>query len=186
MERYVEYETYIPRRFRLDDGSIITLKAEQIQSMGNVFYLYIPDTYIDKLYNHLLSKGFKDVKLSIPKGERYSLSKPLDNVWQMHVRIYSDGFIESEVEVNRDYFEHLDDRFRINVVYEVFEYYMDIYDRLHVSYMRKGWIVEVIDNFRIQLKPPTTLTPWKPITVSLAALAIVGLLSYALSRLEKA
>ena len=43
----------------------------------------------------------------------------LSDVWELHLRLYSDGFIEAEVEVRREYLEHLAPR-RLNVVYEAF------------------------------------------------------------------
>ena len=47
------------------------------------------------------------------------------------MRLYSDGFIDAEVEVRREYMEHLAPR-RLNVVYEAFEYYRDVCDKLHL------------------------------------------------------
>lgn len=60
----------------------------------------------------------------------YGLRKVLDKVWELHVRLYDDGFIYSEGEARRKYLENLSDR-RLNVVYEAYEYYRGVYDKLH-------------------------------------------------------
>ncbi|GBC75050.1 hypothetical protein HRbin06_00361 [archaeon HR06] len=92
--------------------------------------------------------------------------------------------MESEIEVQREYLEHLGDK-RIYVVYEPFEYLRDIYNNFHLIYKGDRWVMKVIDNFRVALRPPKSLTPWKPIIVSLVAFASIGILAYTLDRLSK-
>jgi len=38
--------------------------------------------------NALKSSGFEHVSLEFYKGEKYSLSMKIDNIWELHVRIY--------------------------------------------------------------------------------------------------
>jgi len=110
------------------------------------------------------------------------LRKVLSDVWELHLRLYSDGFIEAEVEVRREYIEHLASR-RLNVVYDAFEYYRGVYDKLHLWYVPAGkWIIKVIDHLNVKLREPGTLTPWKPIVLGVVA---TGLFVYALTRLTK-
>ncbi|MEB2793519.1 MAG: hypothetical protein G5Z43_000268 [Caldisphaeraceae archaeon] len=120
--------------------------------------------------------------LAIPKGERYSLRKVLDNIWELHIRLYDNGFIDAEVEVRREMLEHLSPR-RINVIYEAYEFYSGAYDKLHVFYVPEGeWITSIKEHFSVKLREPDTLTPWKPIVVGVVA---AGLFAYAVLRLAK-
>ncbi len=183
------YETVIPRKFILDDGSIVELKADEVRKRicrEPLFLLYVPPTQVDNVYRALLSHGFREESLlRVYKGEKYSLVKKLVDPWELHVRIYENGMIESEVEVSRDYVEHLGDS-RIYVVYETFNYYSQVYNKLHILYKQPDrWVIKVIDHFHIKIRPPKTLTPWKPIVITAAILTTIGLLTYALSRLEK-
>jgi len=133
----------------------------------------------------LKEEEFTETWLRVPKGEKYSLVRRLIEPWELHVRIYESGFIESEVEVSRDYIEHLGE-YRVYVVYELFNFYSKVYDRLHILYKpRNRWVVKVWDNLRIRVKPPKLLTPWKPIAVGVGVAIAVGLLTYALAKLEK-
>ena len=102
-------------------------------------------------------------------------------MWELHLRLYDDGFIDAEIEVRREYLEHLNRR--LNVVYEAFEFYRDLYGKLHVLYVPSGeWIVKIIDHFHIKLREPDTLTPWKPIVIGIV---VAGLFSYALLNLTR-
>ena len=179
------YDTYIPRRFVLDDGEEVVLKAidvENIPKMDPMFKLYVPWDAVDKVYNHLINLGFEQAYPTIPKGEKYNIRIKLYSPWELHLRIYSDGFIEAEVEVQREYIQHLGDK-RIYVVYEAFEYYQEVYQYLHIYYVPKQrWVVKVIDNFRVVLSPPDTLVEWKPIV---KGIVLAGLLYYILSKLKE-
>jgi len=186
------YETCIPRKFILQDGKIVSLKAFMLEeriSEEPLFLLYVPPDRIDKVYTYLKTRaGFEDVCLALPKGEKYSIRKKLSGPWELHLRLYTNGFIEAEVEVQRDYWEHLSEkRRRLFVVYEVFKYYRDIYDKLHIFYKpEEKWVAKVIDNFCVKLRPPRTLTPWRPIiTGVVATTTIVFLLLLTLCRSQK-
>jgi len=178
------YTTVIPRKFVLDSGEVVTLTARDVEERlvkDILFRLWVPD--IETVYEYLVeAQGFEAATPSVYKGERYSLRKVLSDVWELHVRLYDDGFIDAEVEVRREYFEHLTPR-RLNVVYEAFEYYRGVYDKLHIWYVpARRWIVRIIDHLNVKLREPDTLTPWKPIVLGIVA---AGLFAYALSRLTK-
>ena len=114
------YVTMIPRRLTLESGNTVTLTALDVEEKlvkDTVFRLWVPD--VEKVYRHLVEKhGFETAAPSIPKGERYSLRKVLSDIWELHVRLYDDGFIDAEVEVRRELIGHLFRR--LNVVYEAF------------------------------------------------------------------
>lgn len=186
---YRVYESYVPRRFVLDSGEVVTLPAEVVEDSlvkEPLFLLWVPSRLIEVLHAHLLKMGFEEAFPSLPKGEVHSVRRLLEDPWELHLRIYADGFIESEVEVRREFVEHLGDR-RMYVVYEAFEFYRDLYDTFHVYYRPSGkWVVKVLENFRVRVRPPQSLTPWKPVVAGVAALATVGLLIYALNRFSRA
>jgi len=178
------YITVIPRRFILESGDIVVLTAVDVEEKlvrDTVFRLWVPD--IEWVYRYLLEKQcFEAAAPSVSKGERYSLRRALSDVWELHVRLYDDGFIDSEVEVRREFMEHLTPR-RLNVVYDAFEFYRDAYNSLHIWYApAREWVTNVIDHFHVKLREPDTLTPWKPIVLGIAA---AGLFTYALLKLRR-
>ena len=181
--RLTSYITMIPRKFILETGETITLKAIEVETKlvkETVFRLWVPN--IKTLYRYLVKEhGFEKAFPAIPKGEAYSLRKPLDDVWELHLRLYSNGFIDAEVEVKREYLEHLTKR--LNIIYEAYEFYRDVYNKLHILYApTRKWITKIIDHFYVKLRDPDTLTPWKPIAIGIA---VAGLLTYALLNLTK-
>ena len=179
-----DYVTYLPRTVELEDGSRAILAEEEV--LRGVYRLYVPKSLIDKLYDYLQRKGFSNTIPSFPKGEKYSLSKIIEPPWELHIRIYHNGFIEAEVEVSRDYFEHLDSNYRVPVIYEAYEYYREFYNKLHIyDTNREKWVIRVIDHYQVAVKHPETLTPWKPVIVTAVIIALLGLSAYALASLSK-
>jgi hypothetical protein len=68
----------------------------------------------------------------------------------------------------------------------VFEFYRTAYDKLHIFDSVAGkWIKEIRAHYLVTLNPPRSLTPWEPIMVVGGALSAVGIIAYALSRLDK-
>lgn len=178
------YVTVVPRKLVLEDGDIVILTARDVEERlvrDTLFRLWVPD--VKAVYRYLTDvQGFEPAIPSVPKGERYGLKRALSDVWELHLRLYDDGFIDAEVEVRREYMEHLTSR-RLNVVYEAFEYYRGIYDKIHLWYAPAGkWVIKVIDHLHVKLREPDTLTPWKPIVLGMV---VTGLFAYALTRIEK-
>ncbi len=69
--------------------------------------------WLETVRQVLLAEGFKNTMLQVVKpGQVFGLVKRMDPVWEMHIRGFEGEVLESEIEVSRDYFEHLDDRFR--------------------------------------------------------------------------
>jgi len=56
----------------------------------------------------LLSEGFYEPLLQKRKrGQVFGLIKPLNELVEVHVRGYEDGTLDAEVELSREYLEHL-------------------------------------------------------------------------------
>jgi hypothetical protein len=63
---------------------------------------------LDCVKDVLVREGFRDTPLQIWKPEQvFGLVKPLDDVYEIHVRGYQDGTLDAEIEVSREYLEHL-------------------------------------------------------------------------------
>jgi hypothetical protein len=183
----VEYpiSTYLPRDVVYFDGTSAVLPEDYVLNEGNL-RLYVPKDKIEDVVNALRNSGFKDVVvLKLDKGEKFSLSMKIFNIWELHVRIYDDGFIDGHFEVSRDYFEHLNYQ-TVPSIYEVFDFYRTAYNKLHLydSKVRK-WVREVRTHYLVTLNPPKSLTSWEPIAVVAGLLSAIGIIAYALSRLEK-
>ncbi|WP_373469296.1 hypothetical protein [Acidianus infernus] len=181
----VEYSisTYLPRDVVYFDGTSATLPQDYVIKEGNL-RLFVLKNKINDVVNALKSAGFKEEKLEFYKGEKYSLSTKFFNIWELHVRIYDDGFIDGHFEVSRDYLEHLPYD-TIPSIYEVFESYRTVYDKLHIfDNGAKKWIKEVKTHYFVTLNPPKSITALQPVTVSVD-LSAIGILTYLLSRLNK-
>jgi len=118
----------------------------------------------------LTADGFAPAVPSINKGEKYGLSKKLENDLEWHIRAYvtSDTILlESEIELSRDYLEHLNAQSR--------PYYSAL-RRLLPERGIQFWEVRQAPPDPELLLLPTSRTPWKPlVAVASLILALVGL-----------
>lgn len=114
-------------------------------------------------------EGFKYTPLQIWKKEQvFGLVKKIDNVWEMHVRGFRDGRLESEVEICRDYLEHLNDKYRKPISAPLCK----ILDKYNIPYQVIG---ENNNQKTNSLKKPDTLTPWRPILATIFVILFLGL-----------
>ncbi|BDC17451.1 hypothetical protein [Acidianus sp. HS-5] len=175
--------TYLPSEVVYFDGSSAILPQDYVLKEGNL-RLFVPKSKIGDVVNAMENAGFHEEKME-SKEEKYSLVMKIYNIWDLHVRIYPDGFIDSHFEVSREYLEHLNYE-TIPSIYEPFEFYRTAYNKLHIfDAVAKKWIKEVRSNYLVTLNPPNALTQWKPISVIAGVLAGIGFIAYALSRLDK-
>jgi len=118
----------------------------------------------------LRKEGFEDTLLQVVKpGQVFGLVKKLDHPWEMHVRGFEDGHLEAEIEISRDYLEHLDDRYRTSAAEKLGE----ILSNYGIPYEIKSDGSGV----NLKLETPETLTPWKPIALVIGLLGIMYVLS---------
>jgi len=186
MQQIVEdaIATYLPSEVVYFDGTSAILPEDYVLREGNL-RLFVPKNKIEDVANSLKASGFHEERLEFYKGEKFSLAMKFYNIWELHIRIYEDGFMDAHFEVSRDYLQHLNYP-TIPSIYEPFEFYRSAYDKLHIyDAVAKKWIKEVRSNYLVTLNPPRALTPWKPISVIVGALAGIGIIAYALSRLDK-
>ncbi len=139
----------LPKKFKLHTNDMITLKKEDIEKYSTIFYLHVPD--IKEVYKAFIAKGFN----LLHKNGYYHLTNSIDTLL-FDVKIYNDGFIEGSIGIKNQ---------MVNVIYQVFDQYRDVYDNLHIFYRsewddRKGWVIDIKQYFRVEL-PPSDTIPWK-------------------------
>ena len=113
---------------------------------------------LEKVKKALLDEGFEDTCLQIEKpNQAFGLIKKLISPWELHIRGFFDGTMLSEIEISREYLEHLNDRYRFFAVKEL----IDILDRYKVPYRLIGKKPQAIQLEEVEI--PETLTLWEPI-----------------------
>jgi hypothetical protein len=123
--------------------------------------------WLERAKDVLIQEGFNDTILqTIKQGQVFGLVKKVGDIWEMHVRGFNDGRLEAEIEISRDYFEHLDDRYRRDASLEL----THILDAYQIPYQTNGNLPQV----EVTLYPPAQVTPWKPVVaiITLAAFLI--------------
>lgn len=112
----------------------------------------------------LVQEGFRHTLLQVVKtGQVFGLVKKVGDIWEMHVRSFDDGRLESEIEISRDYFEHLDDRFRRDATADL----KQILDAYGVPCSIEG----DISHSTVVLPYPESVTAWKPL-VTVVGIAV--------------
>lgn len=182
-------EVYYPRYITLQDGKRVYIPKDNIQD-EDYFSLLVPTGKIDEIASKLkIEEGFKNAVPAIPKGEDYSISKVILNPWELHLRLYHDstqppfGKIQGHFEVSREYFEHF---LAVQpVIYEPFEFYRKFYSNFVIwCNPYNNWVSSIDENYKISLQGPNTLTPWKPVVATVAAVGIFAGIIYAIDKLS--
>jgi len=163
----MEYQTKYPKTISFLDG----LKHKiDVDSKDGVEQLHIVvKKSFEELTKIFAAEGFTKVKLEhkqpnqIGNGLNLKLKKP----WEMHVRMVDlkKGLIgiHAEVEVSRDYLQHLFSQ-RTPVVYEVeviLKKYQVEYSVWHDKIKKN--VSTIIDNYKVKLATPSIpVFAWKP------------------------
>ena len=163
----MEYQTRYPKTISFLDG----LKHKiDVDSKDGVEQLHIVvKKSFEELTKIFAAEGFTKVKLEhkqpnqIGNGLNLKLKKP----WEMHVRMVDlkKGLIgiHAEVEVSRDYLQHLFSQ-RTPVVYEVeviLKKYQVEYSVWHDKIKKN--VSTIIDNYKVKLATPSIpVFAWKP------------------------
>lgn len=179
----MEYMTSYPKTVSFLDG----LKHRiNVDSKEGVEQLHI---VVKKNFEELLriftSEGFTKVKFEhkqpgqIGHGLNLKLKKP----WEMHVRMVDlkKGLIgiHAEVEVSRDYLQHLFSQ-RTPVVYEIEEIlkkYQIEYNFWHDKIEKN--VQMILDNYKVKLSNPSLpVFAWKPMLFVIGTISIFYLWKY--------
>jgi len=121
---------------------------------------------LDRVKEVLSGEGFRDTPLQVWKpGQVFGLVKPLDDVYEVHVRGYQDGTIDAEIEVSREYLEHL-----VYGSYPYDHYLLEILKKYNIPHK----VAKPVESAQ-KLPKPATLIPWKPL---LLIAAVVGVIAF--------
>ena len=128
--------------------------------------------WLERVKKALLSEGFKDTPLQLGKLDPnmvFGLIKEDESkIYQMHVRGYKDGHLESEIEISQQYWQHLFHRSR-PATKELAEFF----HRHNISYQIIGE-----QKVQVEIQPPKTLTEWKPFVIIFATIGFLAGLAY--------
>lgn len=179
----VEYNTAYPRTVSLIGGRI---EGIRVDARAGVEHLQVVVRHnVDELTRMFKDEGFTRVKFEHKKPSQigHGLNLKLKKPWEMHVRFVKikKGLvaIQGEVEVSRDYLQHLFSQ-NTPVVYEI----GDILKRNGVDYRIwngriKKYVDGVVDNYRIRLSTPSLpVFAWKPMVAFIGAVGAFYLWKY--------
>lgn len=117
----------------------------------------------------LLDEGFEDTRLQFEEPtQAFGLIKKLMFPWEMHIRGYCDGSLASEIEVSREYLEHLNNQYRFFATKEL----IDILEKYEIPYRLIGKNPQPVP--LEEIAAPETLTLWEPILKTKGLLALLG------------
>ncbi len=182
----MEYHTKYPKTIVLEKGRKERLAADSRQGVEQLHV--IAKERFERLYRVFRDEGFTRVKfehkrpLQLGSGLSLKLGKP----WEMHVRMSRmDGervMIHAEVEVSRDYMQHLFSQ-RTPVVYEVIKILEGNQIECRIWNQRiKKYVSAVMENYRIRLSTPSLPAfAWKPMVFSIGTVGLFYLIKYLLT-----
>jgi len=125
---------------------------------------------LEMVKDALLREGFVDAGLlQIQKpGQVFGFVKRIDGRYEVHVRGYIDNTLDDELEVSREYLEHL--FYGSQPCYETL---IEILNKYDIPYELVKPIPPCLES-----PQPRTLTPWKPIAIGLTIIGAVGIALY--------
>ena len=123
--------------------------------------------WLNSVKQALIADGFIGTILQIQKPNQvFGLVKKLVYPWEMHVRGFSTDQAEAEIEISREYLEHLDDQYRRSALEELLE----ILEHYGIPYQVEGEFPEQY----VILRPPPHRTPWAPfVIIGIAAFLLI-------------
>ena len=179
----MEYQTRYPRTISFFDNVKNRVHADSKTGVAQLEIVVRKN--VDDLFKIFASEGFKRVKFEhkrpgqIGSGMCLKLGKP----WELHVRMtdIKDNLvaIHSEVEVSRDYLQHIFSQ-RTMVIYEVTQ----MLQKHKIEYSiwsrnLKKYVSHVIDDYRVKLTTPAfPVLAWKPMVYAISTISVLYLWKY--------
>ncbi len=182
----MEFVTTYPKSISFLDGIKGIIRADSLAGVEQL-HVVVKKSF-DEMSKIFYEEGFTKVKFEhkqpnqIGSGLNLKLKKP----WEMHIRmtrLKKDLVaIHAEVEVSRDYLQHLFCQ-RTPVVYEIGQMLKKhgVEYRIWNSRISK-FVHEVFDNYRIKLSTPSIpVLAWKPMALFIGAVGSLYLWKYILT-----
>ena len=163
----MEYHTRYPKTIQLAGGAIKSIRVDRREGLEQL-YIVVKKS-IDDMNRIFYKEGFTRVKFEHrqPNQIGHGLNLKLKKPWELHVRMVDlkEGLIgiHAEVEVSRDYLQHLFSQ-RTPVVYEI----QEMLNNYHVDYKVwhsrfKKYARAVYDDYKVKLATPSIpVLAWKP------------------------
>lgn len=179
----MEYLTRYPRSIALMDGLKEIIKIDNKSGVEQL--TIVVKKNFDELLKIFSKEGFTKVKFEhklpsqVGNGLCFKLKKP----WELHVRMFDmkKGLIsiQAEVEVSRDYLQHLFCQ-RTAVIYEIEELLKKYQIDYNIwNHRIKKYVQTVFDNYRIKLSTPNIpVFAWKPMLFVIATVGSFYLWKY--------
>jgi hypothetical protein len=177
-----EYLTKYPKTISFEDGQKETIDFDE---KGVEQLTVIVRKSAEEILKILTNEGFTKVKFEHKQESQIGdgLSLKLKKPWEMHLRMFDikKGFIaiQAEVEVSRDYLQHLFCQ-RTPVIYEV----ESLLKKHQIEYRVwsdrvKNYVHTVFDNYKIKLTTPSIpVFAWKPMVFVICTVGIFYLWKY--------
>ena len=183
-----EYLTKYPKTVSFLDVVCGSLKGiVKINNLSSVEQLHVVvKKNADELFKIFLKEGFTKIKFEhkqqfqIGNGLSLKLKKP----WEMHVRFVKLKkeliAIHAEVEISRDYIQHLWSGQRTPVIYEI----ENMLKKYQIEYKVwnnriKKYVQTVFDNYKIKLLTPNIpVFAWKPMLFVISTVGLMYLWKY--------
>jgi len=143
-----------------DQGKI---KGMEIKAHGKIKVL----SDINYVKQVLMKEGFYDpgILQVWKEGQVFGLAKRIGKVLETHVRGYSDNTLDAEIEISRDFLEHLS--------YEgkpFYGYLTNILKKYNIPFQ----IIDQLPPDPISVEVPEKLTNWKPLIAMLILFLLAG------------
>ena len=178
-----EYLTTYPKTISFLDGLKSRISIEDKSSVEQLHVVVKKNA--EELFKIFKQEGFTKVKFEHKQPDQIGngLSLKLKKPWEMHVRLtdMKKGLvaIHAEVEVSRDYLQHLFCQ-RTPVVYEIGE----MLEKNGIEYKVwndkiKKYVNTIFDNYKIKLLTPSIpVFAWKPMLFVIGTIGAMYLWKY--------
>ena len=179
----MEYLTTYPKTISFFDGFKHKIQVDNKEGVEQL-HIVVKKNF-DDLWKIFTSEGFTKVKFEhkqpdqIGSGLNLKLKKP----WEMHVRLVDlkKGLIgiHAEVEVSRDYLQHLFSQ-RTPVVYEIEEILKKYQIEYNIWHDRvKKNVHTIFDNYKVKLaNPALPVFAWKPMLFVIGTIGVFYMWKY--------
>ncbi len=172
----MEYLTTYPKTVSFLDGLRHKIAVDNKEGVEQL-HVVVKRSF-DEMFRMFTKEGFTRVKFEHKQPEQIGdgLSLKLKKPWEMHVRMVriKKGLIgiHAEVEVSRDYLQHLFSQ-RTPVIYEVEEILKKYQVEYSVWHDRiKKYVHVIVDNYRVKLATPSLpVFAWKPMLFVIGTIA---------------
>ncbi|MEM3423933.1 MAG: hypothetical protein QXE51_05150 [Nitrososphaeria archaeon] len=113
---------------------------------------------LDTFKNLLMREGFYDPGIfqKWKEGQEFGLVKPINELIEVHVRGYKDNTLDAEVELSREYLEHLSAGSS-----PFYGFLIDILRKYNIPYS----VIKPLPPDPEYISIPKILTKWKPLLV---------------------